>query len=55
MRTRRIIMPCSSELTFRLNGESSDPRYSFHHTSIDESLYVFEAPIDMLSYIGSRE
>jgi len=31
---------------FRLNVESSDPRYSFHHTGTDGSLYVFEAPID---------
>jgi len=38
--------------SFRLNVESSDPRYSFHHTGTDGSLYVFEAPIDMLSYIS---
>ena len=37
---------------FRLNVESSEPRYSFHHTGTDGSLYVFEAPIDMLSYIS---
>ena len=37
---------------FRLNVESSDPRYSFHHAGTDGSLYVFEAPIDMLSYIS---
>ena len=37
---------------FRLNVESSDPRYSFHYTGTDGSLYVFEAPIDMLSYIS---
>ena len=36
---------------FRINVESSDPRYSFHHIGTDGSLYVFEAPIDMLSYI----
>lgn len=36
---------------FRLNVEGSDPRYSFHHIGTDGSLYVFEAPIDMLSYI----
>ena len=36
---------------FRLNVESSDPRYSFHHVGTDRSLYVFEAPIDMLSFI----
>jgi hypothetical protein len=37
---------------FRLNVESSDPRYSFHYNGTDGSLYVFEAPIDMLSYIS---
>ena len=36
---------------FRLNVEGSDPRYSFHYVGTDRSLYVFEAPIDMLSYI----
>lgn len=35
--------------TFRLNVEGSDPRYSFHHLGTDGSLYVFEAPIDLLS------
>ena len=37
---------------FRLNVESSDPRYSFHYVGTDRSLYVFEAPIDMLSFIS---
>ena len=36
---------------FRLNVEGSDLRYSFHHVGTDRSLYVFEAPIDMLSFI----
>ena len=36
---------------FRINIEGSDPRYSFHHKGNDGSLYVFEAPIDMLSYM----
>ena len=36
---------------FRLNVEGSDPRYSFHYFGTDRSLYVFEAPIDMLSFI----
>lgn len=35
----------------RLNVEGSDPRYSFHHIGTDGSLYVFEAPIDLMSYI----
>ena len=38
--------------TFRINIEGSDPRYSFHHIGKDGSLYVFEAPIDMLSFIS---
>ena len=38
--------------TFRINVEGSDPRYSFHHIGTDGSLFVFEAPIDMMSYIA---
>lgn len=41
----------SSGKAFRLNVEGCDPRYTFHHMGTDGSLYVFEAPIDMLSYI----
>ena len=37
---------------FRINVESGDPRYSFHHIGTDDTLYVFEAPIDLLSYIS---
>ena len=37
---------------FRINIEGSDPRYSFHHVGDNGSLFVFEAPIDMLSYIS---
>ena len=36
---------------FRINVEGGDPRYSFHHIGSDGSLYVFEAPIDLLSFI----
>jgi len=36
---------------FRQNVEGSDPRYSFHWMGISDRLYVFEAPIDMLSFI----
>ena len=36
---------------FRGNQEGSDVNYSFHIDGIDNSLYVFEAPIDMLSFI----
>jgi len=37
--------------SFRMNVEGSDPRYSFHHIGTSDILYVFEAPIDMLSFI----
>ena len=36
---------------FRQNVEGSDPKYSFHHMGIDGRLFVFEAPIDLLSYL----
>ena len=36
---------------FRMNVESSDDRYSFHWIGKSDTIYVFEAPIDMLSYI----
>lgn len=38
--------------SFRLNVEGSDPAYSFHHIGTSDRIYVFEAPIDMLSYIS---
>lgn len=41
----------SSGKAFRLNVEGCDPRYTFHHMGTDGGLYVFEAPIDLLSYI----
>ena len=37
--------------TFRITVEGSDTKYSFSHFGKNETLYVFEAPIDMLSYI----
>lgn len=36
---------------FRINVEGSDPRYSFHWVGDSERLYVFEAPIDLLSFL----
>ena len=46
---KRSVNSCGQ--AFRINVEGCDPRYSFHHIGTDGSLYVFEAPIDMLSYI----
>ncbi len=37
--------------TFRITIEGSDTKYSFAHFGWNDKLYVFEAPIDMLSYI----
>lgn len=36
---------------YKGNVESCDPKYSFHHTGTSDTVYVFEAPIDMLSFI----
>ena len=38
--------------SFRINVEGSDFRHSFHHTGTNGRLYVFEAPIDLLSFIS---
>ena len=37
---------------FKGNLESCDPRYSFHWIGQSDTVYVFEAPIDMLSFIS---
>lgn len=42
----------NSKSSFKGNVESSNPNYSFHHIGTSNRIYVFEAPIDMLSYIS---
>ena len=42
----------SSGKAFRQNIEGSDPKYSFHYIGKSEFLFVFEAPIDLLSYLS---
>lgn len=37
--------------TFRINVDGCLPQYSFHWNGTSDCLYVFEAPIDMLSFI----
>jgi len=37
---------------FCTNVEGSDSEYSFHWVGASEKLYVFEAPIDLMSYIS---
>lgn len=38
--------------SFKGNVESVEAEYSFHYTGASNTIYVFEAPIDMLSYIS---
>lgn len=40
---------------FRQNVSGSDPRYSFHYVGSDGLLFVFESPIDLLSYISMHK
>ena len=44
-----------TESTFRGNKPSSTPEYSFHWNGKSDRLYLFEAPIDMLSYISMHK
>ena len=41
--------------TFRITIESSDTNYSFAHFGESNRLFVFEAPIDMLSFISMHK
>ena len=41
-----------SESGYKGNVDGSNPYYSFHHIGKGNKLYVFEAPIDMLSFIS---
>ena len=36
---------------FRMNVEGSETKHSFHKNGTDKSLYVFEAPIDLMSHM----
>lgn len=42
---------CTRGNPFKGNVEGGDPRYSFHYTGQSDTVYVFEAPIDLLSFI----
>lgn len=41
-----------AESAFKGNAPGSIPEYSFHWTGSDDRLYLFEAPIDLLSFIS---
>lgn len=45
----------SSGRSFRANEAGADPKYSFHWKGASDRIYVFEAPIDMLSYISLHQ
>lgn len=41
--------------TYKANAQNSNPEYSFHWIGKDKFLYLFEAPIDMLSFISMHK
>ena len=44
-----------SASTYKGNAVGSQPEYSFHWTGKSDRLYLFEAPIDMLSFISMNK
>ena len=44
-----------SQSSFKGNVDSSNPAFSFHWNGTSGSLYLFEAPIDMLSFISMHK
>lgn len=44
-----------SDSGFKGNVDGCDPKYSFHYLGKGNRLYVFEAPVDMLSYISTHK
>ena len=44
-----------SASTYKGNAVGSLPEYSFHWTGKSDRLYLFEAPIDMLSFISMNK
>ena len=41
-----------SKSAFKINAAGSKPEYSFHWSGTSNKIFLFEAPIDMLSYIS---
>ncbi|MEE0898792.1 MAG: DUF3991 domain-containing protein, partial [Acutalibacteraceae bacterium] len=41
-----------SQSTYKGNAEGCTPEYSFHWNGTNNKIFLFEAPIDMLSYIS---
>lgn len=41
-----------SQSTYKGNAEGSSPEYSFHWNGTSDKIFLFESPIDMLSYLS---
>ena len=50
-KVRHISMRGTGSTNYRGNAPGSEPEFSFHWVGKNDKLYLFEAPIDMLSYI----
>lgn len=46
---------CGSQSSYKGNESGSQPEYSFHWHGSSNRLYLFEAPIDMLSFISMHK
>lgn len=44
-----------SQSTYKGNAPGSLPSYSFHWVGADDALYLFEAPVDLLSFISMNK
>ena len=44
-----------SQSSYKGNVTGSQPEYSFHHIGVSDKLYLFEAPVDMLSFISMNK
>ncbi len=44
-----------SSSTYKGNAPASSPDFSFHWVGADDTIYLFEAPIDMLSFISMHK
>ncbi len=44
-----------SQSSYKGNVTGSQPEYSFHHMGVSDKLYLFEAPIDLLSFISMNK
>jgi len=42
-------------ISFKGNVDGCNPAYSFHYVGSSDRLYIFEAPIDLLSYISLHQ